>query len=265
VRTMTRWMLTATILLLAAGCGDGGGDRTLGEKAMGEKPPRPTPARDPLVGVWLEQIPGQDGWQGWQFEADGTTRAVDMFTLEGLRWERLAADSLRIWSRTARYPEPVSETYRAVVTRVVLAHLASSGPPAKVDTLTPGDLKPVDPAAGRCLFELTLIAPGGPVRRYRAPLIQNLADGLIGRWTAADGSFVDITPQGRADFRVALGTADSVAVYTGTDGGGGIDFERDGVATTIRPVTAEHGEHVTISSGGTYARDLGAAVRVGEK
>ncbi len=172
---MKRWMLTAAVLLLAAGCGNGGG-----EQALGEKEAKPVPAPDPLVGVWLEPIPGQDGWQGWQFEADGTARAVDMFSFEGLRWERFAPDSLRIWSRTARYPEPVAETYGIALTTSDSTRFLRSS----VDSAGGGPDAAALPGMPS-LRRLVLTAPGGLRRAYAAPTIRNVADGLIGRWTAA--------------------------------------------------------------------------------
>ena len=45
------------------------------------------PSADKLVGVWLEPIPGMDGFQGMALSADGTARSVNMATLEYDRWQ----------------------------------------------------------------------------------------------------------------------------------------------------------------------------------
>lgn len=47
------------------------------------------PSADKLVGVWLEPIPGMDGFQGMALSADGTARSVNMATLEYDRWQLL--------------------------------------------------------------------------------------------------------------------------------------------------------------------------------
>lgn len=228
MRSAARWLVPAALALAAVGCGGGG------EQAAGGQAAQVAPAPDPLVGVWLETIPGQEGRQGWQFEADGAARALNMFSFEALRWERFAGDSLRIWSRTARYPEPDDMTYGVTVGTV---------------------------AASGARF-LTLAVPGDLERTYFAPVVTNAADGLIGRWTAPDSSFVDITPFGSADFRVAFGSADSVAVFTGTDDGDGIAFPDGEASATIRLVPGDRGQHLKVTPGRTYARDLGAASRV---
>ena len=47
----------------------------------------PGPSADKLVGVWLEPIPGMDGFQGMALSADGTARSVNMATLVYDRWQ----------------------------------------------------------------------------------------------------------------------------------------------------------------------------------
>lgn len=163
------------LLLVVAGCGGQGDERG--------------PAAEPLVGVWLRPIAGQEGCEGLQFERGGAVRFVNMFSLEGERWERIGADSLRVWSVTGRYPEPAATDYRIV-------------------TVTPQ--------------QLVLARRGGGTETY-----DRSADGLVGRWTGPEGTFVDVTPAGDG-YRLVIRSGDSLAVFAGTVAGEGIAFTRGG-------------------------------------
>ena len=151
-------ILLMTVLLV--GCGE-----QIEEQSAAPGDTRPA---DPLVGVWLQPFDGQPGFQGYQFEADGAVRFVNMFSINGDRWERVGADSLRIWSSTLRYPEPEAMTYA------------------------------IDSVSDR---SLVLTWGAGARRAY-----MRASGPLVGRWREAGGDrLLDITPR-RAGYRVMLGT-----------------------------------------------------------
>ncbi len=122
---------------------------------------RQTPADVPaeLVGVWLAPSEGVPGAEGYQFESDGSLRLVNMLTAIGTGWEMVGTDTLRIWSATERHAEPEADDL--VVASVTATRLK---------------LRWAGQADG---VEMTY---------------QRQSDPWLGRWTGADGGFVDITP-----------------------------------------------------------------------
>ncbi len=226
---MTGSFRLLVLLLVVAGCGE----RTGGHEAAA-----PPPA-EPLIGVWLRPIVGQDGYEGYQFERDGAVRFVNMFSLEGVRWERAGADSLRVWSATERYPQPATTDYRIV-------------------TVTPQ--------------QLVLVRPGGGAESYVRPTVQRPADRLVGRWTGPEGTFVDVTPAGDA-YRLVIRSLDSLSAYTGEATGEGIAFTRAGVPCRLDPRTGretgltgllDEETCVVVAPGEGYCRRLGGPAAAGD-
>ncbi len=110
-----------------------------------------------LIGVWLRPIEGLPGVEGYQFESDGTVRFVNMFTIEGVRWEMVDDNVVRIWSATERYPEPESVDLQLV-------------------SVTATELR-----LRRAMVEDAV-----------EQVYTREADAWVGRWTGPDGNFVDV-------------------------------------------------------------------------
>ncbi|MDX2473223.1 MAG: lipocalin family protein [Candidatus Krumholzibacteria bacterium] len=110
-----------------------------------------------LIGVWLHPIAGLPGVEGYQFESDGSVRFVNMFTIEGVRWEMVAEDTVRIWSATERYPEPESVDLEVL-------------------SVTSSELRLRRAEAAEAVAQVST--------REEKP--------WVGRWTAANGDFVDV-------------------------------------------------------------------------
>ncbi len=147
---------------LYAGCQ---GDKSVQRELTEDQPV------DPLVGVWLKPIEGNNGFDGLQFDADGRLHYLNMFTIMGDSWQRIQDNQLDLSSHTSRYPIPQTDS-------MIIQYLD-----AEKLILVQADI----PDA------LAVVYQKAPSNRP--------ADRMLGRWNTMDGRFFDVTPVGQ-EYRI---------------------------------------------------------------
>ena len=87
------------------------------------------------------------------------------------------------------------------------------------------------PLVSGCAAENTggTVPPSNPAPAVQAPA----TDQWLGQWTGPEGTFLRITG-GQGQYEVTVQTLDGPRTFKATAAGGGIQFQRDGVAEVIR-------------------------------
>jgi len=139
---------------------------------------------DLLIGVWLKPIDGTNGFDGFQFDANGKVHFLNMFTITGDSWLRMSETRVAISSHTDRYSEP--ETDHHIIKELTDEKLV----------LVPEDF------------------PEGKGIVYRRASAKRPADRMVGRWTPNEERFFDVTPLGD-EYRIVGKNKDDIEVMVG--------------------------------------------------